>query len=353
MNSPVFHYKMSTGDVGEYAYTYGVVCGKYSKLFDYRVMENFIEARGISEILASLESTEYEKDIHGDFRKETTTGPLEHALKKHFMRIYEELARSIPKKDMKLLDTIILEELNVRNLKIILRAMHTNMPQDRLIQMIGPSREDDNKFIKQLSESKTIEEFVEGLRDTPYQEALSGKVAAYNESGNLLPLEAALDKVLVEKWNTYKGKDEEIENFLGAKIDVINIKNVIKCRIYDIPLQEHIFEGGLYLNKMILGPMAGVDVEEMGDVIKHTIYGGVVKESIEEYKKTGSLMHLEVGLEKTVMTILERASRFNPLGISLIISFINLKWKEVKNLITIAICKSYDIPPKEIKELMI
>lgn len=344
---------MVMGDVGEYAYTYGVVCAKYSKLFDYRVMENFIEARSISEIMASLESTDYEKDIRGDLRNETSTGPLEFALKKHFMRIYDEIAATMPKKDRKLLDAIIPEELNVRNLKIILRAIHTNMPQERLMQLVGPSRKDDAKFIQKLSESKSIEEFISGLRETPYQEALSNKVDAYNEFGHLLPLEAALDKVLIDKWNEQIAKNEEIENFVGAKIDLINIKNVIKCRIYGIPLQDHVFDGGLYLSKMVLGPMAGVDIEEMGEMMGHTIYGKVVRESIEEYKKNGSLMHLELGLEKIIMSILENASKFNPLGIGSIISFINLKEKEVKNLTTIVICKSYDIPPKEIKELMI
>ena len=344
---------MVMGNVGEYAYTYGVVCGKYSKLFDYRVMENFIEARGISEIIASLEATEYEKDIRGDLRKEDSTAPMEHALKKHFMRIYDELAATMPKKDRKLLDAIIPEELNVRNLKIILRAIHSGMPHERLMQLVGPSKKDDAKFFQRLSESKSIEEFISGLKETPYHEALSKKMEAYKEFGNLLPLEAALDKVLIDKWNEHIVKNEEIKGFVGAKIDLINIKNVIKCKIYEIPLQDHTFDGGLYLSKMNLGPMAGVGIDEVGEMIGHTIYGKVVRESIEEYKKGGSLMHLDIGLEKIVMAILENASKFNPLGIGSIISFINLKEKEVKNLTTIVICKSYDIPPKEIKELMI
>jgi len=344
---------MVMGNVGEYAYTYGVVCGKYSKLFDYRVMENFIEARSISEIIASLEATDYENDIRGDLRKEGTTGPLEFALKKHFMRIYDEIAATMPENDKELLNTIIPEELNVRNLKIIMRAIHSGMPHERLMQLSGPSRKDETKFFQKLSESTSIEEFISGIKETPYHEALSKKMDAYKEFGNLLPLEAALDEVLIEKWNEYMVKNEEIKSFIGAKIDLINIKNVIKCKIYDIPLQEHTFDGGLYLSKMNLGSIAGVDIEEMGEMIRYTVYGKVVKESIEEYKKTGSLMHLELGLEKIVMSILENASKFNPLGIGSIISFINLKEKEVKNLTTIVICKSYDIPPKEIKELMI
>jgi len=336
-----------------YAYAYGVVCGKYSKLFDYRVMENFIEARGISEILASLEATEYEKDIRGDLRKEATTKPLELALKKHFMRIYDEIALTMPENDRKLLDTIISEELNVRNLKIILRAIHSGMPHERLMQLVGPSRKDDTELFQNLSKSGSIEEFISGLRNTPYHKALLNEVGAYNEFGNLLPLEAALDKVLIEKWEEHMIDNNDIKTFVGAKIDRINIKNVIKCNIYGIPLQEHVFDGGLQLSKMTFDPMAGAGIDEMSRLVERTIYGNVVREAIEEYKKTGSLTHLDVGLEKIVMSLLEHSSKFNPLSIGSVISFLNLKAKEVNNLITIVICKSYDIPPKEIKELMI
>ncbi len=344
---------MPPGKEGDYAYAYGVVCGKYSRLFDHRVMENFIEARGIPEIIASLEATEYEKDIRDDLAGKATTGPLEFALKKHFMRVYDELVAAIPEGDRGLLDAIIPEELNVRNLKIILRAIHSNMPHERLMRMVEVSRKDDAEFIRTLSECKSIEEFISGLGDTPYHDALSDRLEAYKKFRNLLPLETALDKVLIEKWRSYVAGKGEIENFVGARIDIINIKKVIKCRIYNIPHQDHVFDGGLHLSKTTLNHMASADIDQMGDVIGHTIYGKAVKESIEEYKKTGSLMHLEVGLEKIIMGIPENASRFKPLSINSIINFLNLKEKEIKNLITVIICKGYNIPPREIKELMV
>jgi len=343
---------MPLGKEGDYAYAYGVICGKYSKLFNHRVMENFIEARGISEIAASLEGTEYEKELQNVMGKRISPRSLEIVLRKSFIRVYDEIVAAIPVKDRYLLDAIIPEELNIRNLKITMRVIHSNMPPERITQLMEPSKNTDTELIRVLSESENIEDFISRLEGTRYHEVLSREFKVYQELDDLLPLEIALDKLLVDRWSKLMTKHKELQDFVKLKIDLINIRNILRCKVYNIPCRDYILGEGQYLSRSELDLMINAEIGNMADILKHTPYAAAVGESLAYYEKTGSLMHLETSLEKMVRALIEGYSISKPLSIGSVISFLSMKESEIKNLRSIIICKSYDISPKEIKELM-
>ncbi|UCC91229.1 MAG: V-type ATPase subunit [Candidatus Aenigmatarchaeota archaeon] len=330
----------------EYAYAYGVVSGMTAKLIDDKTFDELARFRSVEEVVAFLEGTDYEPEIKKVVGKTIDIQNLENALKKHFVRIYNSIISSIPESDRKDLNRIISEGLRAENLKIIMRGIHSGMEPEKIEEMLD--MKEDEEFMKELAKAKSIEEFIEKLGETEYHDVLKSEIPKYNELGNLLPLENSLDKHMIDSWRGISSK--VLRRFVDIKIDTIHIRTILRCKISKIPSKDYVIEGGNLKNR--LGEMERGEVKDILEILDRTTYGKAAKEAMAEYEKTKSLVSFEKKLESDILTFLKENAILRPLGVFSVMSFINSKRREVRNLNTVVVCKHYDIPPEEIKEIL-
>ncbi|MEE9323723.1 MAG: V-type ATPase subunit, partial [Candidatus Aenigmarchaeota archaeon] len=238
------------------------------------------------------------------------------------------------------------ESFRMENLKIIMRGIHSGMEFEKIEELLDMIAEEE--FMTELTKAKNVEEFVAGLEKTEYHDVLEKKLPEYRELGNLLPLENSLDKHMIDSWRGIVSKD--LRRFVDIKIDTINIRTLLRCKISDIPSKDYIIEGGYLKEK--LKDMERGEVKDVLDILDRTPYGKVSREAMTEYEKTRSLVSFEKKLESEISKILKENAILRPLGVFSVMSFINAKRGEVKNLNTVIVCKHYDVPPEEIKEIL-
>ena len=314
-----------------YAYAYGVVSSMTGKLLDEKTYDELARFRSVEEVLAFMEGTDYEHEIKKVVGKTIRIKDVENALKSHFIRVYEGIVSSIPDTDRAEFNKVILEGLRFENLKVILRGIHSELGSEKIIETLETSM--DSKLMAELAESKDLEEFAEKLESMEYHYVMKEELEKYKETGDLLPLENAIDKYLVNSWS--KISCIEIKEFTDIRTDMINIMTILRCKISDIPTKDYVIYGGTL--KEHLKEIEKGDIKDVLSSLDKTSYGAAVREAMNEYEKTSSLVTLEWKMESNVMKYLKENAMLKPLGISSIMLFINAKRREVN--VKYASCK--------------
>lgn len=329
-----------------YAYPYGRISGMHQKLLSVRDFETFSRARSVGEIVASLEGTEYEAELqnistHG-------ASDVESALMVHFTRVYNDIVSLIPSEDRILLNTLILGESDLKNLKAILRGIHASLPSDDIQKLLLPFGNIKFEKLCELSKSKDIETFLSKI-DEPYSSVL--KDIPDEEKRNLLLIEIPLDNLAISQWLDV-ALNEDIREYISLRIDILNIANIIRCRVADIPSERYLLSGGTFSEKQ-LKELSSVNLSGILNLLDSTPYGKIVRDAIAYYEDTGSLLQLEQKLSGFISKKVEEWSMTKPLSIYSIMSFIDYKLREIKNLRTIVTTKEQDFDPERIKSLLI
>lgn len=355
----------------KYAYAYGVVSGKTGKLFDSRTFDELVMARSVEEVAAFLEGTDYEPDLREAVGKKINVDLMERSLVNHFRRVYEEIISSLPAFDRDMFDRMIMGKFRTDNLKIIMRSIHSGKSKEEIGEALYPAFDHDTT--KKLLESENMRQFVSRLENIQGQDVLEEKLDEYEKTNDLLPLEIAIDKEFLESWNKKFSDEfnsvinhvlfvligrrrlsfpEELQYFVGLRTDVTNIKTLLTCKLSDTDCSDYMIKGGLYLASGI-EEMKHKEIGDILDMLDETPYGPACRESFELYQKSKSISGLDTRLEEKFLSILKERSLFDALSIMPITLFISQKWREVRNLRAILVCKHHKIQPAEIKGIMV
>lgn len=349
------------GDEGSYAHAFGIVSGKQSKLFDFRVWESFINAKSVSEIIASLEGTEYDLEMREVISAKINIKSFEDALNKNFLRNCNEIFSVLPKGDAKALSFIVFEELNLRKLISILRRLHYNLKETRderhFVIPYVKTEVDYDKIFSEISDETQdrVDKFISKIYGTKYYAALKNKIENYKSLGNTMPLECELIKSFIKDAGTLAEKKGScgLREFLSLKIDIINLKTLLRGKLNTIPYEDFLLPNGLYLREKELKLLLKSDVEDFSKVLEFSPYSISVNEALLAYKREKSLLNLEISLDKLTHDIIKEKAILTPLSIYSILSFIAEKEREVKNLQIIFYFKEYKLSVQDIRETIL
>lgn len=346
------------GNEGGYAHAFGIVSGKKSKLFDFRVLESFINSKSVSEIIASLEGTDYDLEMREVISAKINIKSFENALNKNFLRNCNEIFSVLPKGDAEALSFIVFEELNLRKLISIIRRLHSNLKETRgerhfFIPYVKTEIDYDKLFSEIPDEMQDrVEKFISKLYGTKYYPTLKNKIENYKSLGNTMPLESELIKIFIKDAETLAKKNgsQGLKEFLGIKIDIINLKTLLRGKLNAIQYEDFLLPNGLYLKEKELKLLLKSDVEDFSKILEFSPYSISVNEAILTYKKEKSLLNLEISLDKLMYNIIKEKAILAPLSIYSILSFIAEKEREVKNLQIIFHFKEYKLTTQDIRE---
>ena len=163
----------------------------------YDDLESMIDADSVTDIVTSLDGTEYStalEDALPQYEETKMVLPLESALDKYYLG---KLLRSsdVPAdENRQIVYSYVGTQVDVANLKLIIRAKEDGLDYDAISPYILEDGYQLREWkLKDLMESPDVTNVVSGLEGTKYAGALTDALPVYNETGSVAVFEKALD----------------------------------------------------------------------------------------------------------------------------------------------------------------
>ncbi len=341
-------------DIYPYTYPNARVRARMGRLFNEKQFSEIIESENIEEIKNYLRGVpEYAKYID--------QYPLEKALDTQLAETYDLIARISPDKTKEAF-TFLLKKWDIKNIKSIIIAKKAGLSKEETLDLIVPFGALHDR-LDSLIESENVSDVLTGLEGTEYPQILEDAISVYEETGILLPLEASLEKYLLENLlRTTATPDEDNTSFLhkyiGNIVDTSNIKTILRAKSDGLKfddIEPYMISDGYQIREWKLKDL--MEAENIIGVInglEGTDYAPLLSEALDEYSKNGSVVSFEAALDNHVNEAAKTIALKNQFGIGPMIGFLNKKEVEIKNLKIIARGKrEASFSPSMIKEMLI
>lgn len=200
-------------------------------------LDTLLDAENISEIINSLEGTDYPQVLEDAIPVYKETGmilPLEAALDKYLLKNLLRVSATPEDDNTALLHEYIGNIVDVDNIKTIIRAKADGLKfEDIEPYMISDGYQIREWKLKDLMEAEDIAGVVNGLEGTDYAPVLSEALNKYSETGSIAVFESALDKYVAKAANGISLKSQfgigPMIGFLSKKErEIKNLKIIVR-----------------------------------------------------------------------------------------------------------------------------
>jgi len=341
-------------DMYPYTYPNARVRARNGRLFSEKEFSEIIESQNLEEVKNYLRGVP-------DYAKYVDMYPLEKALDTQLAETYDLIARITPENSKETFK-FLLKKWDIKNIKSILIAKKAGLSSDETLELIVPFGELSDK-LDSLIESDTVTEVLNGLEGTEYPKILENAIPVYNETGLLLPIEASLDKYLLQNLLRASATPEDdntnyLHIYVGTMVDVANIKIIIRAKadnlMYD-DIEPYMISDGYQIREWKLKEL--MEAEDIAGVISSlegTDYAPMLSDAMSDFTETNSMSGFENALDSHMNETAKKISLKNQFGIGPMIGFLSRKEREIKNLKIIARGKREEgFSSSMIKEMMI
>jgi V/A-type H+-transporting ATPase subunit C len=336
-----------------YTYPNARVRARMGRLFTEKQFSEIIESGNIEEVKIYLRG-------YPDYAKFIDKYPLEKALDANLAENYDLIARISPENSREAFK-FLLKKWDIRNIKSIIIAKEAGLSREETLDMIVPFGELTDK-LDALIDSDNVGEVLSNLEGTEYPQILEDAIPTYEDTGVLLPLEASLDKYLLENLlRTVTTPEDDNTSFLkkyvGNLVDASNIKIILRAKVDGLKYEDidsYMISDGYQIREWKLKDlMEAEDVSGVISSLEGTDYAPMLSEAMNQYTETGSIAAFETALDNHVNQTAKKISLKNQFGIGPMIGFLNRKEKEIKNLKIIVRGKREEgYSPSMIKEML-
>lgn len=315
-----------------YMYPNARIRARIGKLFNEKQISEIVEADNLEEVKNYLRGVP-------EYAAHLEEYNIEKALNTQLAETHDLVARIAPK-DVKDTFEILLTQWDIRNLKSIIIAKETGLTTEETMDLVVPFGELKDSLDKIL-DAKDITEIINALEGTEYAKILEDALPAYQKTGMLLPLEAALDKNFLGKLvkSVANPADENttlLQSYIGTIVDSTNLKMILRAKVDGlkfVDVEPYMISSGYQLRDWKLKElMESEDVEGVLSGLEGTDYSQVLAEAAPEYSSTGSIAPFEDAIDGNIRKIAKTISRKKPSGIGPIIGFLSRKEVEIRNL---------------------
>ena len=341
-------------DIYPYTYPNARVRARKGRLFTEKQFSEIIESENIEEIKNYLRG-------FPDYAKYIDKYPIEKALNTQLAETYDLMARISPDNSKEAFK-FLLKKWDIENIKSIIIAKEAGLSKDETVDMVVPFGEISDR-LDVLIDTENVGEIINSLDGTDYSQILEDAIPAYEKTGLILPLEASMDKYLLENLLKSVATPEDdnrslLHKYVGNIIDVNNIKIIIRAKADGLKfddIEPYMISDGYQIREWKLKDlMEAEDINGVVSSLEGTDYSSVLSDSINEYSETGSITVLENALDKHVTEIANNISLKNQFGIGPMIGFLNRKEREIKNLkIIVRSKREQGFSPSVIKEMLV
>ena len=338
-----------------YLYANARIKAKEARFIKPETLDEMINTGSVAEIASILENSEYALAMQGLVLENAES--IEDLLIRQTADVYSEVSKMFPEKMARVL-SFLRQQWDVKNLKTIMRGVRSGLTAEKIISKTVPFGEIDSEFLKKLSESGSLEDLLTSFEGSSYDK-LSALLPLYEQEKSLLPVEAMLDKILLEgMWNAVTSENELTALVPGfaARIDALNLKIMLRAKndhLLFADIENHFIAGG-DIYKSASGVFDEIDeVSALLAELEGTIFYKPLMEALPDYEKDGSLYVLEKAIEETALTVGKDAALKQPYGIAPVLGFLSMKDTEIRNIRAITRAKEAGLSPDKIKEFVL
>jgi len=356
LSLPLLIFLMRTlGTILPYLYATARIRAKEARLLKPEALEELVNTGSVAEIASLLENTEYALAMQGLVLENAES--IEQLLERQSADMFSEVASMMPDK-VQAVFAFLRQQWDVRNLKALVRGVRAGLSAERIMASLLPYGTLDPEFLKKMAEAAGIEDVLPLLEPTPYGE-LAQMLPAYEQAASLVPLECALDRVLLESmWRQVEagGPLQVLQPSFAGRIDALNIKILMRAKRDHLLLSDvepYLVAGGAASQPLARAFDEVDDVSALASELEGTLYYKPVMDALADYDRAGSLFALEKALDETVLAIGRDTAVKQPYGIAPVLGFLARKDVEVRNIRAIARAKEAGLAPECIHELVL
>lgn len=337
-----------------YTYPNARVRARMGRIFNEKQFSEIIESGNIDEVKNYLRG-------FPDYAKYIDQYPLEKALDTLLAENYDLVARITPENSRDAFK-FLLKKWDIRNIKSVVIAKAVGLNTDDTLDLIVPYGDLTDK-LDALIEADDVNEVLGALEGTEYAPILEDAIPLYQETGMLLPLEASLDKYLLENLLRTVATPEDdntsyLKNYVGDMVDSTNLKIILRAKVDGLKFEDiepYMISDGYQIREWKLKDLLeSEDVAGVVSGLEGTDYAPLLSEAMADYNETGSISAFETALDNHVNDTAKKISLKNQFGIGPMIGFLSRKEREIKNLKIIVRGKREEgYSPAQIKEMLI
>ncbi len=287
-------------DMFPYTYPNARVRARMGRLFTDKEFSEIVEAQNVEEVKNYLRGVP-------DYAKYVDQYPLEKALDTQLAESYDLIARITPD-NSKDAFKFLLKKWDIRNIKSVIIAKEAGLTPEETLDLVVPFGALSDK-LDAMIDADDVSEVMNALEGTEYPQVLENALPIYKETGMLLPLEASLDKYLLENLlRTSATPDDDntalLHNYIGTQVDVSNIKIILRAKADNLKyddIESYMISNGYQLREWKLKDMMEAeDVASVVSSLEGTDYAPMLSDAMSNYTDTGSMASFESSLDSHV-----------------------------------------------------
>ncbi|MBN2795152.1 MAG: V-type ATPase subunit [Clostridia bacterium] len=329
--------------------------GMVGKLLSHEDYMNMLKLEKESEIFEYLMSHTYYGNIFNDMPPtDYTVSNVERQIKGYIVSLYRKILCYISG-DYKKLFKLLMKRFEAEDIKSYLRALHLNQNITELYKEHLNYEVYTNLNYKELSLSRSMEEFIEGLKSTMYYKVLKLYLSE-SKDRMLFYMEMNIDRMyfskLASEISKFKGDEKPIFEILRMNIDFLNFQWIYRGKkFYKLSPEEvlnYTLDNGHYLNYETLKALSyASDEASLFEIMEETHYHKLFKhdEKTERY--------LERDMDRYLYGKFLKSDRESNLNMITVVAFTHRLEFEMRDLFTIMEAKHYGIPADELKDYLI
>ena len=324
---------------------------------DYRKLVRM----GTGEIARYMEESEYETEMNALGARHSGVDLIEYALNRNLAKHFHDLLEWADGELHQLIANY-LRKFDAWNAKTAIRGVYSGASPEEIETDYIRAGEFDDMLLEAMATAGSVEEVVELLADTGFEEGLEDAFEEFEDRDVLVPLENVLDKTFYENLlgdvstvrvnnNTPKGLYIEV---LQAEIDFRNVRNALRLSRTgtDLDPEEYYIEGGKLFDSGELRQLVG-SFDDLVERIRESTYGDDLSNALAELDEAESLIQFEQALDSALLEYSDALSYTYPISICSALSYILAKEREIENIRAIARGREVGLSVQEIEEELV
>ena len=339
----------------KFGYANARVKAMKQSLLQRRDLEAMADAKNIEDVYGLLERTSYRQDlVDVSLKERTLPDQIELACTRNFSRYLKKVLGIMPKDARPVLNGFF-EKYEIENIKMILSSKTAGHSKEKIAPLILETGLLSKAIHSKMLDAKDLSEAMAPLEGTPYSSVIekSSSPNGRQITGILAALDAYYFDKIRQIASNFPREEKIILEMLKSQIDSRNISAILRSKkegIKEEKISQMMIWSGNIQKEKLRQAIAAKDVEAAAKVFENDF--GLSK-PIEIYRKTGSLIPIEVELEtghaKKGLSVLRRSI----LSIGAIAGFLLIKEEETSNIRKIIRAKEFGLSPEKLKEMLV
>ncbi len=344
---------------GNYAYATTRVKARKSFLFPRETYMKLLQM-SVPEINRFIEESKYKQEIDELATRYNGIDLVEYALNLNLAREMNDIL-GFCQGELRVIMWAYLMRWDVWNIKSLLRGKYYNATEEDIRETFVPAGSISMQTFNELLKKGSIPDVVEGLSGTIFHKPLVNALDDFNKTKTLSTMENTLDLVYYENLLSIDlpgtKADELFISFIRREIDFTNLRTLFRLKragLEQDKIMSMLIPGGARLSMDELRKLAQAPgFDDFVNMMREYSYWTEISDSVEYYRKTGSLNAVEIALYKEQIAFAEKISHLYPLSICPILGYAIRKNAEVNNIRTIARGKEMSLSDDVIKSQLV